>query len=223
MSSDGGDRRLHRRARAAGSRRRRRPPSGAASRGWWPGSPLRSAAPASWHTASAWSRRQWPSSSSSTCSAASTDDVDRAVGAGERVVGGHGEHEVLGEQQLLVRAGRRAPGRARTPTSSWPSRSRCEHDLGLLLDEQQLEVGEAVVQAGARRGGAGTARAWGTGPMRTLPDSGSWAWRAMLADVVGLAEDDPGPLDDPLAGVGEHDVAGAALDQLDAELASRAS
>ena len=51
-----------------------------------------------------------------------------------------------------------------------------------------------------------------------MPDSGSWAWRAMLADVVGLAEDHPGPLHDLLAGVGEQDVARAALDERDAEL-----
>ena len=55
--------------------------------------------------------------------------------------------------------------------------------------------------------------------MRRLPDSGSLARRAMSTDVVGLAEQDPGPLDDLLAGVGQHDVAGVALDELDAELA----
>ena len=60
--------------------------------------------------------------------------------------------------------------------------------------------GEPVVQAGARRGAAGTGARVGNSPIRTLPDSGSWAWRAMLADVVGLAEHDPGPLDDLLAG-----------------------
>ena len=107
----------------------------------------------------------------------------------------------------------------RPPTSSAPSRRRCEHDLGLLLDEQQLEVREAAVQLRHDVGQQVRARASGRARARTLPDSGSWAWRAMLADVLGLAEDDPGPLDHPLARVGEHDLARVALDELDAELA----
>ena len=58
---------------------------------------------------------------------------------------------------------------------------------------------EAVVQLRAPRGAAGTAPASGTGRCARVPASGSLAWRAMLADVVGLAEDDAGPLDDLLA------------------------
>ena len=107
------------------------------------------------------------------------------------VVGGHGEHEVLGEQRLARAAGRRATGRASTPTSSWPSRrrwsttsvfsstsssSRCgnrcverRHDVGQQVRRQRREQPHAAA----------------------CPASGSAACRAMPRMLSASAEDDP--------------------------------
>ena len=86
--------------------------------------PSRSTAPTMWHTLSAWSRRQCPSSSRSTCSSASaatgTGSPRRASGMIDR----RGEHEVLLEQRLAVQSVVVDRRRRRSATSSRPSRSR---------------------------------------------------------------------------------------------------
>ena len=68
------------------------------------------------------------------------------------------------------------------------------------------DVGEQV-----RREGGEQAEAHGAG-LGVLGVAGD------AADRVGLPEDHPGPLDHPLAGVGQEDVARAPLDEGDAEL-----
>ena len=108
---------------------------------------MRSDAPLSWHTARAWSRRQWPSSSSSTGSVGEHRRVDRPLVVGQRVAGRHGEHEVLREQllDLEVVGGH---GEGEDAGVEGAGAELLQHDLGLLLDQQQLEVGEAGVDLG---------------------------------------------------------------------------
>ena len=51
-----------------------------------------------------------------------------------------------------------------------------------------------------------------------MPDVGILRVAGDAADVIGFTEDHPGPLDHPLAGVGQQDVPRAPFDERDAEL-----
>ena len=92
------------------------------------------------------------------------------------------------------------------PASSCPSAQLLQDHVGLLLDEQQLEPREARVEAGhdvgqqvgRERGEQADAHGARLGVVGLVGDA-----RMLSASL----EDHPGPLDHPLAGVGEHDVA----------------
>ena len=91
------------------------------------------------------------------------------------------------------------------------------HHGALLLDEQQLEVGEALVQGG-HDVGQQVGRQGGEQPEAKRARLGVGGPAGDVADVVGLAQHHPGTFHDRLADVGQHDLPGAALDQLHAEL-----
>ena len=142
---------------------------------------------------SAWSRRQWPSSSSSTCSSASTDEVDRLVGAGQRVVGRHGQHEVLGEEELL-----------RASRSSWTGQGedrRVEPAVAQLLRARPRSSPRPAAARGSGTGRGACGTTWGSRygasvgnrPMRTRARLGVLGLAGDAADVVGLVEHRPGP------------------------------
>ena len=101
-------------------------------------------------------------------------------------------------------AGRRGPGRARTPTSRRPSRSRCRTTSVFSSTSSSSRFGERARARRARRGAAGTAPSVGNSPRRSVPDSGSWPGGRCRSMLSVSREDDPGPLDDPLAGLGQQ-------------------
>ncbi len=66
-------------------------------------------------------------------------------GVGQLVVGGHGEHEVLGEQRFLVQL-RGVDRQGQQPGVEVPTEQPLDNLLGLLLHPQQLDQGEALVK-----------------------------------------------------------------------------
>ena len=140
--------------------------------------PLRSAAPARWHTSSAWSRRQWPSSSSSRfwldrsasfswpclCASGWASDTASRKGSSNR--------------NSLCRLSS-CSGRARMPASSLPSRNRRSTASVFSSTSSSSSLGNALRTSGNACGSRYGPRV-GKMPSRTVPDSGSSVRRATL-------------------------------------------
>ena len=132
------------------------------------------------------------------------------------MVGRHGQHEVLHEElhafeSIVVHRQREQPDIEPAVAQLFV------HDSALLLDQEQLDLGEPFVQRRHdMREQVGRERGEQPDPEASCLRIGRSPGH--VTDGVGLAQHHPGPLHHGFADGGQHDVARVALDQLDTEL-----
>ena len=144
-----------------------------------PSSPPRRAAPAGCRRTSAWSLRQWPSSSSSSrfssIAPGSTSASPRRLAARE------GDEQPVVEQARPCRRRRRRKGMASSTQSSWPRCKRVAGRLAGLLAQVELEVGPFGCASRGSIAGSRKGAMVGMTPMRSSPCSGWPSARARSA------------------------------------------
>ncbi len=150
--------------------------------------PTRSVAPESWHTASGLVAQAVALVQQQHALARQHRRGRRAHRAGQRVPCGHGQHEVLREQELLVQlvvVDRAAPAprrRACRRAGAW------QHGLGLPSTRSSSRLGNRWRTCGTTWA-AGTAPASGRDRCARVPASGSTALRAMPRMLSASRED----------------------------------